>query len=378
MKWLVVFVAFIALGVTCRWGKINLLAEEVKTLAIGEPAPDFSLPSIDGQSYRLIDFDQAKLLLVIFTCNHCPTAQAYEDRIIAIHSDYQDRGVAVVAISPNDPLAVRLDELGYTDLGDSMDDMKQRAQDRGFKFPYLYDGETQQTSKAFGVLATPHVFLFDQDRKLRYAGRIDDNDIQPPTSHDLRNALDELLVGQPVTLPETPVFGCSTKWSDKREAAAKTLEKWNQEGAELHLLSPADLRQRLSEPSENYRLVNVWATWCIPCIEELDELVTIHRMYRKRQFELITISADDPSQQQEALNILQDKHCSASNYLLDARNRDDLFDSVDPDWKGAVPYTALISPSGKVVHRIHGEIEPAELKRVIADHLGRTYASRKK
>jgi peroxiredoxin len=147
-----------------------------KTLGIGDSAPDFKLPCVDGKDYTLADFAKSKLLAIIFTCNHCPTAQAYDDRIIQLHADYKDKGVALVAISPNDPLAVRLDELGYTEYSDSFDEMKQRAKDRNFKFPYLYDGETQKTSLAYGVLATPQVYLLDQGRKLRYVGRIDDSD----------------------------------------------------------------------------------------------------------------------------------------------------------------------------------------------------------
>src|SRR5262249_44165107 len=142
----------------------------LQTLAIGSQAPDFNLPNVDGKDYALKDFAAARILMVVFTCNHCPTAQAYEDRLIRIATEYKDKGVAVIAISPNDPRAVRLDELGYTDLGDSFEDMKVRAKERKFPFPYLYDGETQKTSIEYGVLATPHVFIFDQDRKLRYVG----------------------------------------------------------------------------------------------------------------------------------------------------------------------------------------------------------------
>ena len=94
------------------------------TLAIGASAPDFDLPGVDGKRYTLASFKEAKVLVLVFTANHCPTAQAYEDRIIRLHADYKDKGVALVAISPNDPLAVRLDELGYSDLGDSFEDMK--------------------------------------------------------------------------------------------------------------------------------------------------------------------------------------------------------------------------------------------------------------
>src|SRR5436853_7423812 len=143
-------------------------------LKIGAKAPDFNLPGVDGKTYSLKDFASAKILVIIFTCNHCPTAQAYEQRIIKLHDDFKDKGVALVAISPNDPAAIRLDELGYTEYSDSFEEMKLRAKDRGFKFPYLYDGATQETSRAYGVVATPHVYILDQGRTLRYVGRIDD------------------------------------------------------------------------------------------------------------------------------------------------------------------------------------------------------------
>src|SRR3954469_324362 len=130
------------------WMSLGLFAgaaEDVAPLEIGAAAPDFRLPGVDGKTYALADFADAKVLVVVFTCNHCPTAQAYEGRIAKLHADYRDKGVAVVAISPNDPEAVRLDELGYTDLGDSFQEMKIRAKDRGYSYPYLYDGETQTT-----------------------------------------------------------------------------------------------------------------------------------------------------------------------------------------------------------------------------------------
>src|SRR5256885_7122991 len=149
-----------------------VLAANPPMLKIGEKAPDFNLPGVDGKNYSLKDFADAKLLVIIFTCNHCPTAQAYEQRIIKLNDDFKDKGVALVAISPNDPTAVRLDELGYTDLSDSFEEMKIRAAARGFPYPNLYDGDTQKTALAYGVLATPHVLIVDRQRKLRYVGRI--------------------------------------------------------------------------------------------------------------------------------------------------------------------------------------------------------------
>lgn len=162
----------------------------LKTLPIGAAAPDFQLPGVDGKTYSLKDFAAARVLVVIFTCNHCPTAQAYEGRIAQLLADYRDKGVALVAISPNNPAAVRLDELGFTDLGDSFEDMKIRAKDHQYTYPYLYDGETQATAQAYGVLATPHVYIFDAERKLRYVGRFDDSEVKTIKSHDAKNAVE--------------------------------------------------------------------------------------------------------------------------------------------------------------------------------------------
>ncbi len=348
----------------------------LKPLGIGAAAPDFELPGVDGKTYRLSDFADAEVLVVIFTCNHCPTAQAYEDRMAQLHADYKDRSVALVAISPNDPQAVRLDELGYSDLGDSFDEMKIRAKDKCFEFPYLYDGETQTTSTAYGALATPHVFIFDAKRKLRYIGRIDDSDVRTVTSHDARNAIDALLTGKPVPLERTRVFGCSTKWSDKREFASRAVQRWNAEEVTLDKIDEAAVKNLSENQTEKLRLVNVWATWCVPCVEELSELVTINRMYRRRKFELITISLDDAADRDSVLDCLKQQHVSSTNYIFNSADRDNLADALDKDWKGPVPYTILVAPGGKVLYREHDSIDPMKLKKIIVGHLGRTYASR--
>src|SRR6478735_4710783 len=293
-----------------------------KTLEIGDAAPDFNLPGVDGKDHSLADFAKSKLLAVLFTCNHCPTAQAYEDRIIQLHADYKNKGVALVAISPNDPLAVRLDELGYTEYSDSLDEMKERAKDRGFKFPYLYDGETQKTSLAYGVLATPQVYLFDQDRKLRYVGRIDDSDVKTVTSHDARNAIDALLAGKPVPVERTRTFGCSTKWSDKRADAVKWLERADAEPVELKTIDEVSLERLVRNDTDKLLVINVWASWCGPCVAELPDFVTMHRMYRKRNFQMVTISLDQPEQKDAALKLLKEDHASTTNYISTITNRD--------------------------------------------------------
>jgi len=160
-----------ALSVVCAFGAVIAGDPPPPTLAIGSTAPDFTLPGADGRDWSLADFKGAKALVVIFNCNHCPTAQAYEGRIKKLVEDYKPLGAAIIAISPNDPKSIRLDELGYTDLSDTLAEMKTRAKDENFNFPYLYDGDSEKVSKAFGPVATPHAFVFGADRKLRYAGR---------------------------------------------------------------------------------------------------------------------------------------------------------------------------------------------------------------
>jgi peroxiredoxin len=202
---------------------------DVQTLEIGAAAPDFRLPGADGRFHELADFDDSEVLAIIFTCNHCPTAQAYEERIKALVTDYKDRSVAVVAISPNSPLGLLLEELGYSDMGDTYEDNQTRAADHGFNFPYLYDGDNQQVSIQYGPAATPHAFVFDAERKLRYVGRLDGSE-KPGTANaeDLRQAIDAILSGNQVENPVTKSFGCSTKWAWKLEWKEKVNREWGE------------------------------------------------------------------------------------------------------------------------------------------------------
>jgi len=349
-------------------------AHTVETLAIGSPAPDFSLPGVDGRIWSLRDFSESPLLMVVFTANHCPTAQAYEQRIMDLVRDYGPRGLALVAISPNDPKAVRLDELGYSDMGDSFEEMRERARQRGFNFPYLYDGETQAVSRAYGPRTTPHVFLFDRERKLRYVGRIDDNEhIGRATVHDARNAIEALLAGREVPVAETNTFGCSIKWRDKRQGVARALERWAKEPVGLETIGLDGIRSLLANDSKKLRMVNFWATWCGPCVSEFDDLVEIHRMYRNRDFELITVSADKPARRENVLAFLEKHQASCRNLIYGDDDVYELIDTVGRGWKGGIPFTLLIRPGGEVVGRYSGAIDPAEVKRAIVEILGRTY-----
>jgi peroxiredoxin len=351
--------------------------EDYPTLAIGATAPDFSLPGIDGKTYSLSSFKAARILVIVFTCNHCPTAQSYEERMIKLTADYKDRGVAVVAINPNDPEALRPDELDFSDIGDSFDEMKIRAKERQFNFPYLYDGQTERTSKAYGPVATPHIFIFDQQRKLRYQGRIDDEDRHAKTPHvlDARNAIEALLQNKEVPVKTTKVFGCSIKWSDKKNWIVKAQEQWAKEPVRLDTINEAGLKELMKNSSDKLRLINVWATWCGPCVTEFPDLVTINRMYRDRDFEFISVSADVLEKKDKVFGFLKKREASNKNYLFTLDDKYKLIEAIDPNWKGALPYTILVEPGGKIVYARDGAIDPAALKKTILENhlIGRYY-----
>jgi peroxiredoxin len=371
------FLSVILVGLlwTSCWGQSRgKSAEEPKTLEIGEHAPDFSLPGVDGRNYKLADFAQADILVVIFTCNHCPTAQAYEDRIKKLAVDYKNKDVVLVAISPNDPQAVRLDELGYTDLSDSLEEMKIRARDKGFNFPYLYDGDKQQVSLAYGPVATPHVFIFDKERKLRYVGRVDDSEKPDKVkSHDARNAIEALLAGKKMPVEKTRAFGCSIKWSSKRDSAKEAQERWAKESILLEMIDANGIGKIIKNDSQKLRLVSIWATWCGACVVEFPELVTIHRMYRGRDFELITISADSPQRKDTVLSFLKKQQASCRNYLFNSEDKYQFVEAVGKESFAGIPYTLLIKPGGEIIYGHLGIIDPLELRKAIVQYLGRTY-----
>jgi peroxiredoxin len=172
-------------------------------LKIGSAAPEFNLVATDGATYSLKSFESKKALVVMFSCNHCPYVQAYEDRIMEIQKDYSD-DLQVVAINSND-------DMNYPE--DSFANMTSRANMRGFNFPYLRD-ETQKVAKSYGATHTPEIFLFDKERRLTFHGKIDDNwqERNAVRSKYLRNAIDELLEGKQISIPETFTIGCTIKW----------------------------------------------------------------------------------------------------------------------------------------------------------------------
>ncbi|MFT5764580.1 MAG: peroxiredoxin [Saprospiraceae bacterium] len=355
---------------------VEVPEQVIKTLEIGMKAPDFRLPGTDGKFHTLAEYDEAKVLVIIFTCNHCPTAQAYEERLKEITKDYYSREVQIIAISPNSPLGILPEELGYSDLGDSYEDMIIRNKEHAFNFPYLYDGDNQKVSLAYGPAATPHCFVFDQHRLLKYVGRIDASE-KPGTANgeDLRRAIDFTLVDTKLNEPTTKTFGCSTKWGWKTKMRKKADKDWQLKEVTLEEASIEELKKLVKNDGKKLRLVNVWATWCGSCRIEYPEFLVIQRMFGARDFEFISVAADKISKKDAVLKFLKSAYSSVPNYISLTDDKYALIEAISPEWNGALPYTVLIEPGGKVVWQYQGEVDFQDLKKVIVDHpmIGRVY-----
>jgi peroxiredoxin len=343
-------------------------------LALGSPAPDFALPGVDGQTHKLSDYASSPILVVVFTCNHCPIAQMYERRIQQLADDYKNKGVAVVAIQPNDPQAIRIDELDSSDLSDTLPEMKIRVQYKHLTYPYLYDGETQQVTRAYGPQATPHVFIFDQQRHLRYEGRMDNSyRTELVKTQDARNAIEALLAHKEVAVKHTGVFGCSTKWQEKSASRLAALEKFNAQPVTVEMISKAALTKLRTNPGHQMMLVDFWATWCGSCIAEFADLQDTLRMYGARDFSLVTVSANMPDEKASVLRLLEKKHATSRNYVFDSQDTSALQTAFDPKWDSAVPYTVLLSADGKVLYKQLGSADTLELRRIILANLPSDY-----
>jgi peroxiredoxin len=343
-------------------------------LAIGSSAPNFELPGTDGAMHKLSDYSASPVLVVIFTCNHCPIAQMYERRIAQLAIDYKDRGVSVVAIEPNDPKAIRIDELDSSDISDSLDEMKIRAEYKHLTYPYLYDGETQSVTDAYGPQATPHAFVFDQDRHLRYEGRVDNSyRSELVKTNEVRDAIEALLAHREVSVMHTGVFGCSTKWKEKHASQVEMLHKIESQPVPLEMASADDLKKLRGNPGKKMLLVSFWATWCGSCIHEFPDIEDTYRMYSVRDVDLVTVSANMPDEKDSVIRLLQKMHATSRNLLFDSNDTAALQAAFDPSWQSAVPYTMVIAPDGRVLYQKQGSVDILELRRVMLANLPSDY-----
>jgi thiol-disulfide isomerase/thioredoxin len=341
-----------------------------ETLAIGAPAPAFSLPGADGKTHTLAEYASSPVLVVVFTCNHCPASQLYEQRIQQLHKDYTGRGVSIVAINPVGPKTTGVGELAYSDVPDTLAGMTERAKHRRLEYAYLYDGDAQAAAAAFKVVAMPQVFVFDAQRTLQYVGRIDDNvRADQVKSRDARAAIDALLAKQSVPVQTTRVEGCPIRWQGQPAPQEAEQAAGKPEAVGLKLVGAPDLKALRGNGTPRLMMINFWATWCPPCVIEFPELQNIYRTYRSRELEFVTVSIDFPEAKSEVTKFLNEQRASSTNVMFSSDDTAALQEAFDPAIPASVPFTLLLAPNGDVVHQQFGEVEFLPLRRAILANL---------
>ena len=307
------------------------------------------------------------MLAIVFESNHCPVSQLYEGRIEKLYEDYRSKGVTLVAINPNNPKTVRLDELGYTDVTDSLPEMKLRAQLRGIDWPYLYDGDTQAISMKFGAVATPHIFIFDQQRKLRYQGRIDDNQREELVkTQDARNALDALLAGKPGAgrrddaRSAAPRSGCRRRpaWSRSGRGSrrSRSPSTWS---------APTTSRSCARTPPTR----SCSSTSGRPAARACTEPVLRSRDHLPHVPQARLRPGHDQHQRARrsaaVLDFLKKQYASSPNKQFASADRAALQAAWGEKWNPAAPLTMVIAPGGKVLYQKEGKIDILEVRRII-------------
>jgi thiol-disulfide isomerase/thioredoxin len=370
---------------------VEPVIQDFKELKLGEEAPVFNLKGTDNQFHSLAEYQDGSVLVVAFISNHCPTSIAVIPRMLEWYKKVKSRGVKLVAINPNHPLGLRPDEYGYSEFDETFEHNQLFEKKYQFTFDYLYDGDQQKAAKEYGCLATPHFFVFNKDKKLVYKGRFDDSrflDVNTIKSKDLEKAVDEVLTDKKVTVAETRPLGCSTKWQEKQVSVKEDDIFWDKQPVVLESISAEKVKKLRENKTKKYRLINVWASYCGPCVHEFPELVKTARKFALRNFELVTISLDDIKDTEsvkiflEKQNVivpkkilpsLKEEKRNGNAYIYSSVSIDALASVLDLSWDGSVPFTILIEPGGKILFRQEGEVNGEELRQKILDVMGRTF-----
>jgi len=238
-------------------------------------------------------------------------------------------------------------------MSDTLEEMKIRAAFKHLTYPYLYDGETQATARAYGPQATPHVFIFDRQRRLCYEGRLDSSYREELVKmQDARNAIDALLAGQPVAVAHTGVFGCSTKWKEKQAERLEALRKLDEKPVTLEPASGEEIKRLLAHESRKLTLMSFWSPRCDICLAQFAEIETTYRMYSPRGLDLVTVAVEPLTPRAAVEQMLEKQHATSRNLLA-------------PEWSGSLPYTVVLTPDGRTVYQKTGAVDMLELRRAI-------------
>ena len=319
---------------------------EPNLLGIGQPAPDFALKDLSGQTRSLKDY-RGRITVIGFIATQCPVSNAYNERMRAIAGEYQARHVAFLGINSNrtEPLS----------------EVREHAAKNKLAFTILKD-EGSKVAGLYGATHTPEMFVIDTEGMLRYHGRID-HSIEPSRvkRSDLRQALDELLAGKPVSTPETKAFGCQIK-RDRATTTAQAASPASKSEPQIALLKPAEFLKLKEQAHGQVLVINFWATWCGPCVAEFPEFVALDQKYRSQGVKIIGISADETGDiKSKVIPFVKEAKARFAIFVQDVEDPQEMIDVVSKDWPGVLPATFVFDKQGKLAYSRFGIIDRDQL-----------------
>src|SRR5262245_29117864 len=325
------------------------------TIVIGNLAPDYTLSDLDGKTHALKDY-RGKTVVVSFISARCPITNAYKDRIRAVADEYSKRDVAFIGVNSN--------------VDESIEEMRAYAAKNNFDFTILKD-KGNVVADSYAAERTPKVYVIDGEGVLRYQGRIDNS--QNPkmvNRNDLREALNEMLAGKPISVVDTRALGCLIKRVQDAAAAPPTTSAKAtppqkaakaappQKAPQVETLKPEDFAKFRDSAKGKVLVLNFWATWCGPCVAEFPELVALDAQYRDKGMKLVGITADEPEDVQPKVIPFIKKHKVKFDIIRqDLEDSERIMSQITKDWNGVIPVTVVFDKQGNLAYSKFGIID---------------------
>jgi len=324
--------------------------------------PPFSLRATNGEVYTESDFDDKKVLGIVFLSNHCKVSQLFQNHLIALTRKYS-KDMVIIAVSPNYEQSILPDELAYSDLGDSFEDMVKRANRMKYNFPYLHDGDDQNLTKEIGAKITPTIYLYNQDRELFYSGRI--GNIDSPDNmetSEVNQAISSLLIGKKTSFKRTKVFGTAIKTKNHLFVAEQVRQRYADEKVRLSEADARKLNFYLTHNTRKPKLFYVWQTSDGKPRDNLIKLSFLYKIFRKRGFKLITVCIAKKDEEDKIVEFLENSQLSSTNFIVYGHHISPLASIIPDDVEKVTPYFRLLSSRGEKLIGSHGEISTDSLR----------------
>lgn len=324
--------------------------------------PSFKLKATNGEIYSQSDFNDKKVLGIVFLSNHCKVSQLFQNHLIALTRKYSE-DVVIIAVSPNYEQSILPDELAYSDLGDSFQDMVKRANRMKYNFPYLHDGDNQNLTKEIGAKITPTIYLYNQERELFYSGRI--GNIDSPDNmetSEVNQAINSLLIDKKTIFKRTKVFGTSIKTKNHLLVAEQVRQRYADEKVRLNEADARKLNFYLTHNIRKPKLFYVWQTNDEKPRDNLIKLSFLYKIFRKRGFKLITVCIAKKDEEDRIVEFLENSQLSSTNFIVYGHNISPLASIIPDEVEKVTPYFRLLSSEGDKLIGGHGEISIDSLR----------------